>query len=356
MIAVIMAGGSGTRFWPRSRERMPKQLLSLVNERSMLQNTIDRLGDLVTPEQVLVVSTATQADAIRQQLSNIPEENIIVEPKGKNTAPCIGLAALYARRRDPDSVMVVLPADHLIEGEEQFRQVLRTGERLARETEALVTIGIKPTYPSTGYGYIQFGDLIEKQGDVEAYRVKTFAEKPTLEVAKRFLNSGDFLWNSGIFIWKTATILQHIEELLPELYNGLMEIDKALGTPEEAEVVNRVYCQIRSVSIDYGVMEHAKNVIVLKATFSWNDLGTWEEVYKISPKDENGNAITGLVVHKDTKNSLIDSPHRLIATLGVEDLVVVDSGDAILICHRDRAQEVRDIVEILRRKGLKEYL
>ncbi len=356
MIAVIMAGGSGTRFWPRSRERMPKQLLSLVNERSMLQNTIDRLGDLVTPEQVLVVSTATQAEAIRQQLSNIPEENIIVEPKGKNTAPCIGLAALYARRRDPDSVMVVLPADHLIEGEEQFRQVLRTGERLARETEALVTIGIKPTYPSTGYGYIQFGELIENQNEVEAYRVKTFAEKPTLEVAKRFLSSGDFLWNSGIFIWKTATILHHIEELLPELYNGLMEIDKALGTPEEAEVVNRVYCQIRSVSIDYGVMEHAKNVIVLKATFSWNDLGTWEEVYKISPKDENGNAITGLVVHKDTKGSLIDSPHRLIATLGVENLVVVDSGDAILICHRDRAQEVRDIVEILRRKGLKEYL
>ncbi|HFE53704.1 MAG TPA: mannose-1-phosphate guanylyltransferase [Bacteroidetes bacterium] len=356
MIAVIMAGGSGTRFWPRSRERMPKQLLSLVNERSMLQNTIDRLGDLVTPEQVLVVSTATQADAIRQQLSHIPEENILVEPKGKNTAPCIGLAALHARRRDPDSVMVVLPADHLIEGEEEFRQVLRTGERLARETEALVTIGIKPTYPSTGYGYIQFGDLLDDRDGVQAYRVKTFAEKPTLEVARRFLESGDFLWNSGIFIWKTETILRHIEELLPELYNGLLEIEKALGTPEEAEVVKRVYCQIRSVSIDYGVMEHAKNVIVLKATFSWNDLGTWEEVYKISPKDENGNAITGLVVHKDTKNSLIDSPHRLIATLGVENLVIVDSGDAILICHRDKAQEVRDIVEILRRKGLKEYL
>lgn len=356
MIAVIMAGGSGTRFWPRSRERMPKQLLSLVNERSMLQNTIDRLGDLVTPEQVLVVSTATQADAIRQQLSHIPEENILVEPKGKNTAPCIGLAALHARRRDPDSVMVVLPADHLIEGEEEFRQVLRTGERLARETEALVTIGIKPTYPSTGYGYIQFGDLLDDRDGVQAYRVKTFAEKPTLEVARRFLESGDFLWNSGIFIWKTETILRHIEELLPELYNGLLEIEKALGTPEEAEVVKRVYCQIRSVSIDYGVMEHAKNVIVLKATFSWNDLGTWEEVYKISPKDENGNAITGLVVHKDTKNSLIDSPHRLIATLGVENLVIVDSGDAILICHRDKAQEVRDVVEILRRKGLKEYL
>ena len=356
MIAVIMAGGSGTRFWPRSRERMPKQLLSLVNERSMLQNTIDRLGDLVTPEQVLVVSTATQADAIRQQLSHIPEENILVEPKGKNTAPCIGLAALHARRRNPDSVMVVLPADHLIEGEEEFRQVLRTGERLARETEALVTIGIKPTYPSTGYGYIQFGDLLDDRDGVQAYRVKTFAEKPTLEVARRFLESGDFLWNSGIFIWKTETILRHIEELLPELYNGLLEIEKALGTPEEAEVVKRVYCQIRSVSIDYGVMEHAKNVIVLKATFSWNDLGTWEEVYKISPKDENGNAITGLVVHKDTKNSLIDSPHRLIATLGVENLVIVDSGDAILICHRDKAQEVRDIVEILRRKGLKEYL
>jgi mannose-1-phosphate guanylyltransferase len=186
--------------------------------------------------------------------------------------------------------------------------------------------------------------------------VRTFAEKPTYEVAKRFLESGDFLWNSGIFIWKVSTILQQIEEHLPELYEGLLEIEAKLGTPAEEETVHRVYCQIRSISIDYGVMEKAQRVIVLKATFGWNDLGSWEEIYKISRKDADGNAVTGEVLPLDTKNCLIDSPHRLIATLGVEDLVIVDAGDAILICRRDRAQDVRELVELMKRRGLSKYV
>jgi len=354
MYAVIMAGGAGTRFWPRSREAWPKQLLNLVNERSMLQNTIDRRGDLVKPEDVFVVSTRVQADAIRKQLDQIPPENILVEPKGKNTAPCIGLAALHVRRRDPDAVMVVLPADHLIQAGPGVQRLLLKAEKLARDHAALVTLGVQPTYPSTGYGYIQFGEPIE--GDGEAYWVRTFAEKPTLEVAKRFLESGDFLWNSGIFIWKAETILGQIEEHLPELYEGLLEIDSKLGAPDEEETVRRVYCQIRSISIDYGVMERAQRVIVLRATFRWNDLGSWEEIYKISEKDADENAISGEVVALDTRGCLIDSPHRLIATLGVEDLVVVDAGDALLICRRDRAQDVRELVETMRRRGMKQYL
>jgi mannose-1-phosphate guanylyltransferase len=354
MYAVIMAGGSGTRFWPRSREAWPKQLLNLVNDRSMLQNTVDRMTALVPKENLYVVATRLHAEAIREQLRDLPPGNILIEPKGKNTAPCIGLAALYVRRRDPEAVMVALPADHLIQDEPEFLRLLRKAAELATRHDALVTLGIQPSYPSTGYGYIQFGEPVA--GDGEAFWVRTFAEKPTYEVAKRFLESGDFLWNSGIFIWKVSTILQQIEEHLPELYEGLLEIEAKLGTPAEEETVHRVYCQIRSISIDYGVMEKAQRVIVLKATFGWNDLGSWEEIYKISRKDADGNAVTGEVLPLDTKNCLIDSPHRLIATLGVEDLVIVDAGDAILICRRDRAQDVRELVELMKRRGLSKYV
>ncbi|MDZ7373358.1 MAG: sugar phosphate nucleotidyltransferase [candidate division KSB1 bacterium] len=354
MYAVIMAGGSGTRFWPRSREAWPKQLLNLVNDRSMLQNTVARMTALVPLENVYVVATRLHADAIREQLRDLPPANLLIEPKGKNTAPCIGLAALHVRRRDPEGVMVVLPADHLIQDEQEFTRLIRRGVELAVRHDALVTLGIQPVYPSTGYGYIQFREPVD--GDQEAFWVRTFAEKPTLEVAKRFLESGDFLWNSGIFIWKASTILREIGEYLPELYEGLLEIEAKVGTPEEEETVHRVYCQVRSISIDYGVMEKAQRVIVLKATFGWNDLGSWEEIYKISRKDPDGNAISGEVLALDTRGCLIDSPYRLIATLGLEDLVIVDAGDALLICRRDRAQDVRDLVEMLKRRGLNKYV
>ncbi|MDZ7261374.1 MAG: mannose-1-phosphate guanylyltransferase [candidate division KSB1 bacterium] len=305
MYVLIMAGGVGTRFWPRSREKFPKQLLSIVDDKTMIQSTVARLGDLASRDNLYVVTTGAQVEGIRAQLPFLKAENIIIEPKGKNTAPCIGLSALFMKRTDPEGIMVVLPADHLIQEEEKFRSVITTGIKIVQEKDCLVTIGIHPTYPATGYGYIQYDGKLEGNYKIPAYKVKTFAEKPDIRTAERFLASGDFLWNSGIFIWKIKTILQEIEEALPELYDGLVEIDQALGKPNQDEVIHRVYCQIRGISIDYGVMEQAKNVVVLEGKFGWNDIGSWEEVYKISHKDEYGNAFKGNHVLKETTGCLI---------------------------------------------------
>ncbi|MFQ5674402.1 MAG: mannose-1-phosphate guanylyltransferase [bacterium] len=356
MYAIIMAGGRGTRFWPKSREQHPKQLLNIYGNKSLIQNTVARLSPLIPTDRMFVVSTEKQLSEIRKQLPLVPENNYIVEPLGKNTAPCIGLSALFLDRLDPESVMVVLPADHLITSKVIFHKVLKAGAKIASERESLVTIGIQPSYPSTGYGYIQFNQELENINGVELLKVKTFAEKPNLETAKRFLKSGDFLWNSGIFIWKTKTILKEIEENIPELYDGLLEIGKALGTPKQNETINRVYRQIRSISIDYGVMENAKDVVVLKGDFEWNDLGTWDEVYKLSKKDKNGNVLLGKHLLKDSNRCFIDAPEKCVAVIGLDDLMVVDTDDAILICPRHLSQDVKDIVDIARSKRMTEYL
>ncbi|RMD88789.1 MAG: mannose-1-phosphate guanylyltransferase [Calditrichaeota bacterium] len=356
LFGLIMAGGSGTRFWPKSRHKTPKQLLRIYGEKSMIQNTVDRLKPLIEKEGLFIVTTEAQTDEIKKQLPFIPNQNIIVEPKGKNTAPCIGLSALYMEKIDPEGVMVVVPADHLIQDNEIFIQTLKAGVQIATEKDCLVTIGIQPSYPSTGYGYIQYNDEVANINGVSICRVKTFAEKPNLETARRFLESGEFLWNSGIFIWKVKTILREIEEYLPHLYDGLLEIKAALGTEKENQVIERVYCQIKSISIDYGVMEHAKNVLVLKGQFGWNDLGSWDEVYKLYPKDENENALIGQHIVIDAKGCYVDAPDKLVAVLGVNDLIVVDTKDALLICRRDRAQDVKEIVDLAKRKKLDQYL
>lgn len=356
MFGLIMAGGSGTRFWPKSREKRPKQLLKIYNDNTMIQNTVDRLKPLVPTDGLFVVSTAAQIEEIKNQLPFLKEENLIVEPRGKNTGPCIGLAALYMHRVDPEAVMIVLPADHLIVDNDHFLKTLKAGAQVAQERECLVTIGIEPTYPSTGYGYIQFNEEITVLDDIQVLKVKTFAEKPNLATAERFLSSGDFLWNSGIFVWKVKTILKEIEEHLPHVYDGLMEIREFIGTEKEAETVNRVYCQIKSISIDYGVMEHARDVIVLRGTFGWNDLGSWYEVYKLAEKDKHENAAAGPNIFKDSSGCYVDAPDKLVAVLGLDDIIVVDTEDALLVCHRDRAQDVREIVEIAKRKKLNQYL
>jgi len=356
MYVVIMAGGVGTRFWPRSRLKHPKQLLNILDERSMIQATIDRLDNLISYDQIYIVTTKPQKNEIQKQLDFLKSENLIIEPKGKNTAPCIGLAAVILKHRDPDAVMAVLPADHRIRKTEKFRKVLSAAEALASQKECLVTIGINPTYPATGYGYIQLDNRNDEINDVPINRVKTFAEKPDLKTAKLFIKSGDFLWNSGMFIWKAKTILKEIEESLPELYDGLMEIEKYLGTESEHEVIEKVYCQIKSISIDYGVMEHSENVYVLNGEFEWNDVGSWEEVYKISTKDTNGNVAVGEHLLKDTNNCLIDSPKRFVAAIGVKNLVIVETDDALLICPRDRTQEVKELVDTMKRKNLDQYL
>lgn len=356
MYAVIMAGGVGTRFWPRSRFKRPKQFLKILDERTMIEATFDRLGNLIPDDKIYVVTTENQSKQIKEQLSALKPENLIIEPKGKNTAPCIGLSAVILKQRDPEAVMAVLPADHRIQKQQQFHKVLSAAGIVASKRNCLVTIGINPTYPSIGYGYIQVNGKVDEINETPVYKVKTFAEKPDLVTAERFIQSGDFLWNSGMFVWKAQTILDEIEESLPELYDGLMEIQKYLTTKKRDEVIQKVFCQIKSISIDYGVMEQSQNVYVLKGDFDWNDVGSWEEVYKISGKDENENVLIGNHFTRDTRGCLIDSPNRFIATLGVEDLIVVETDDALLICRRDRAQQVKDLVDAMKRKDLDQYL
>lgn len=356
MFAVIMAGGKGARFWPRSREKMPKHLLDIHGERTIIRETVDRIRPLVPPERTLIVTGRSHAAELIRQLPEIPAENILIEPVGRNTAPCIGLAALHIQRRVPDAVMLVLPSDHRIGNEIEFRRILAEAGRAAAAGSPLVTIGIRPTGPETGYGYIEQGDPVPAEGAGKIYRVRSIREKPPLEQAREFLRQGCFCWNSGMFIWKASTILNAIERFLPELHSGLLQIREALGTEREEEIVGEVYAAQKAVSIDYGVMEKAEDVLVVPGDFDWSDLGSWDALWEVSGKDENGNAVRGPFIGIDAGASLIHSPKKLVAVVGVRDLLVVDTDDALLICRRGRSQDVRKVVEILEKKGLKEYL
>lgn len=351
MVALIMAGGAGTRFWPKSRDHHPKQLLQIIGSGTMLQSTVRRLQPIIPPDRVFIVCKQSHREAVAGQLPELPRENIIIEPQGKNTAPCIGLAALFIQQRFGDEVMIVLPADHLIGAEQNFRQTLLNAAKIAAEEKVLITIGIKPSFPATGYGYIQFSQETVSAGQASAWRVKTFAEKPNLETAKVFLASGDFLWNSGIFVWRISTIREQFEEHLPQVHDGLLEISRHLGTPEEQDIIARVYQQIKSISIDYGVMEKAKNVLVVLSNFEWNDLGSWDEVYKLSPKDKEQNALCdGDHALVNTSGCLIDVAGKTVAAVGIRDLIVVETEDALLLCPREHAQDVKEVVELLKRK------
>ncbi len=357
--AVIMAGGVGTRFWPRSREKSPKQLLEIVGRGTMIQNTLRRLERIVEPRDTFIVTNRVQKPQIARQLPQFPEENILVEPMGRNTAPCIGLAAMTIRRIDPQAVMVVTPADHLIEDVEEFARVIGVAIDTAASSGSLLTIGIHPTHPETGYGYIQ---TFTEDGEHNPYfargvlRVKTFAEKPNLQTAERFLASGDFLWNSGMFVWRVDVILRQIEILLPELHQELVNIDRAIGTPQYQSALEMAYGLIRGISIDYGVMEKAGAVYVIPGTFGWSDIGSWDEVYRVSGKDDNGNCVTGKLIQKDTTSSLVFSPGKLVAAIGVSDLIIINTDDALLVCRRGRSQDVKEITDYLKRKQMNEYL
>jgi mannose-1-phosphate guanylyltransferase len=354
--ALIMAGGVGSRFWPKSRNCSPKQYLTLVGTHSMLQAAARRMRSLVSKKRIFVVTTLAQHDILQRQLPWIAPDHLIVEPFGKNTAPCIGLSAIHIQSADPDAVMIVLPADHLISDEKAFHALLRRGVELVYEHPgALITIGIEPAYPATGYGYIQRGRLIESRAG-RAFQVRAFAEKPNREVAEQFFHSGEFLWNSGIFIWRVQTILNYLEELMPDLYDSLCTIRSALGSPDLASVTEKTYKQIYSDSIDYGVMEKAKDVYVLEGDFGWSDLGSWEEVYNVSDKDQNGNVVKGEPILKGVRGCYIESDKRQIAMIGAENLIVVDTPDALLICDREHSQDVKWLVEKLKQNGLENLL
>jgi mannose-1-phosphate guanylyltransferase len=357
--AIIMAGGVGTRFWPKSRGRSPKQFLEILGKGTMVENTVDRLRPLVDQKDVFVVTNRLQTEMLRKLVPWLPPENILAEPLGRNTAACVGLAALWVQRINPDGMMVVSPADHIVKNPDEFVRILRLAVRVADERDALVTIGIKPTHPETGYGYIQSAEEEIDRNEYRSegvYRVKTFAEKPNLETAERFLKSGDFLWNSGIFVWKASVVLREIELHLPDLYEQLRDVAEAIGTQVYEQTLEHAYRIIRSISIDYGIMEKAGNVFVVKGDFGWSDVGSWDEVVRLTQKDADGNSLKGRVFSFDSKNNYVDAGSKLVATLGVEDLVVISTDDAILICKKGKSQEVKEVVDFIRRKQMNDYL
>ncbi len=353
--ALIMAGGRGERFWPRSRKTLPKQFLSLSeNGKTMIQLTVERICHLVDIEDVFIATNEAYRSLIQQQLPDIPSENILCEPVGRNTAPCIGLGAIHVAKKYPDAIMFVLPSDHLIKNEEQFIQVMESGYQVALQEENLVTIGIQPNYPETGYGYIKF-DPSRTLG--AAYEVDQFVEKPNREFAEKYLESGDYLWNSGMFIWKVSSILRAFHTYLPSMYQGLQKIKNALGTCQEQEVLHQVFPLLESISIDYGLMEKASHIYVIPGAFGWDDVGSWLAMERIKQPDSDQNTITGNAIALNSKNCIIEAAEkRLIVALGLENLVVVDTSDATLICKRDSLGDIRKVLETLDAKNMREFL
>ena len=343
-----MAGGSGKRFWPRSRKNTPKQLLDIVSDETMLRLTFDRMKQITTPDKIYVVAGPHLEDSIKQELPEMPSENMIVEPSGKNTAPCIGLAAIQIESKDPNAIMSVFPSDHLIKDTEKFKQLVLKGGEFARKSKNLVTFGIQPTRPSTGFGYIEFD---ESGAENEIYGVKQFREKPNEKIARDFLAQGNFLWNSGMFIWKVDTILAEIKTNVPDLYNPLQQIKQVIGTKDYSRILRQEWEKIPADSIDYAVMEKADKVSVLKATFDWNDVGAWNSVYDISEKDENGNVVKGELINIGSKNNYFYSKDKQIVAIGLEDLIVVEDKGAILIAKKSEAEKVSQIIQELHKQG-----
>ena len=346
-----MAGGSGTRFWPYSRKSRPKQLLSILSEQSMLQMTVDRLRKIHNVEDILIVTRADLADSIRKHVNGVPDGNIIVEPEGKNTAPCISLAALHIAKRKKNSIMGVFPADHLIVGHKEFEKAINTASFLAKKNNSLVTIGIQPMFPSIAYGYIQYGSDSEMD-HMNAYRVKAFAEKPHLELAKRFLKSKDFLWNGGIFVWSIDTYMENIKVHMPELNDQIKKISKRI---DKGVSFNDIWNKITPESIDYGLMEKAEDIYVVKAKFEWSDLGSWNIIHDISPKNKDGNTIRGDALIIKGRNNFIQSNGQFIALLGLDDVVVIATDDATLVVAKDQVEQVKNVVKYLQ-DGKKENL
>lgn len=352
--ALIMAGGRGERFWPRSRQNMPKQFLSLTDDKkTMLQLTVERIQPLVGLEDIYIVTNRGYRELVRSQLPGLPEGNILCEPVGKNTAPCIGLGAVHMAKRYGEAVMMVLPSDHLIKYTSLFLNTLSDACEVAEQGGNLVTLGIAPDCPETGYGYIKFQP---ERTLGRAFAVERFVEKPDLETAKAYLASEQYLWNSGMFIWKTSTILENLQAHLPETYAGLCRIGEAIGTEREEQVLEREFQAFQAESIDYGVMEKAKNIYILSGAFGWDDVGSWLAVSRIKRSNELGNVVEGNVVTVDTRDTIIQGGGKLIAAVGLEDMIVVDSEDALLICEKAHAGDIRKVLENLKICNRREYL
>jgi len=364
--AVIMAGGVGTRFWPKGTLKLPKQFLKLANDNdTLLQMAYKRLEGVFHDSKIFIVTNIIYKSEVKKQLPKIPDENIICEPIGRNTAPCIGLACLFINQFDPKANVLVVAADHLISEEKEFRRIIKSGLKFVSDNGGIVTLGIHPTKPETGYGYIQYdADKVvevefekKEESNVEKiYKVKTFAEKPNLEVAKAFLESGDFLWNSGMFIFRTDTMMEEIQNYMPDLYETLNKLRDKLLSKDFSKVLEEEYSKTKSISIDYGVMEKAEDVYIIRSHFGWNDVGAWDEVYNIKEKDKDGNVKQGRTFTINTKECLIINDQKMVATIGVEDLLIINTDNGLLICKRGEAQSVKEVVDYLRRKRLDQYL
>lgn len=344
--AIILAGGTGSRFWPFSRELEPKQFIKLIDNRSLLQNTIRRIENFIQPENIYIVTNKNYLYDLRKQIENfaIPSGNIILEPVGKNTAPAIGLCAVLIAKSDPDATLIILPSDHYIKGKIKFIYCLKKAISCAKNN-FLVTIGIKPEKPATGYGYIKIGN--RKKG---YFLVDKFLEKPDQNRAKKYLNDRRFFWNSGIFVGKASTFLEEFKKNLPQLYSNLIII-------ESKDDIEKVWHKVKPISVDCGIMEHSKKIALIPADFYWTDLGSWDALNTLLPKDKNNNVIQADCLNLDSSSiSVFGRGNRLIATVGIKDLVIADTPDAVLICNKDRTQDVKNIVEYLKANRRKEHV
>ena len=356
--AVIMAGGGGTRLWPVSRRSHPKQTISLIEERSLFQTTVNRLGGLFPPERILVVTVEEQAEVLREQAPNLPDENFLLEPLPRGTASVVGLAAMVLQKRDPDAVMVVLPSDHYIRNRDLFYLLLRVAVDVA-EKEYLVTLGITPTYPATVYGYIQRGKALSDKFAYPAYEVIRFKEKPDESQARQMLSTNDHSWNSGMFLWRVDTILNEFLLQMPDLHATLTQIGSAWGTVKQDSVLKKLWSGLRNETIDYGVMEHAEKVAVLPAGgLEWSDIGNWNSLFDVLVPDNEGNIVfSGHHIPIDTSSSLVygNDDDRLIVTIGVDNLIIVDTGDVLLVCRKDQAPKVKQAVDNLKNSDREHY-
>lgn len=355
--ALIMAGGGGTRLWPLSRRTRPKQSLPLVEDRSMFQISVERLAPLLPPDHVFVVTGSSYVDQLRESTPQVPAENFIVEPHGRDSGPAAGLGIVHIQRRDPQAVIAILAADHHIADVPKFLRVLEASGTLAGQGY-IVTLGISPSFPSTGYGYIKRGEPLGEIGEFAAYRAERFAEKPDIETAVEFLASGLYSWNSGMFICRAEAVLGEFERQRPAVHAQLAEIGAAVGRPDYPETLERVWPEIERISLDFAVMEGAQHMAIIPVDMGWSDIGSWTTLYDVLTGGQNGNVTRGVAkkhIMIDTQNTLIFGD-RMVVTIGVDDLVIVDTHDVVLVCHRSRSEEVRNVVNLLKADGDESHL
>ncbi|MCZ6673825.1 MAG: mannose-1-phosphate guanylyltransferase [Verrucomicrobia bacterium] len=349
---IIMAGGRGERFWPKSRLARPKHLQPIVGDQTMLAQTVERVAALVPPQNLIVITNSLQRDIILQDMPQLSPDQVVGEPVGRDTAAAVGLATVLVQAKDPDATFAILPADHVIHDGESYRKVLDRAFTAAEEKQTLVTIGIKPTDPATGYGYIHAGQVSSEVNGAPVYEVKRFVEKPVLETAKAYLESGEYFWNAGMFIWKVSTIDKALQLHTPVLYEGLRKISHGLQAGESVEsLMEEVYPSLEKISVDFAIMERASNVSMVESDFDWDDVGAWPAIERHYPKDAVGNVSKGTVLFEQSANNIVvTSKGHLTAVVGVEDLIIVHTADATLVCHKDKAQEIKAVVKRLGEK------